>query len=149
MGFLNPAFYGLAQSSNYGAALHDVTTGNNTSTASPSRFYAAPGYDLCTGWGTPIGSGLINALAGAAAPSIASNSLTLTLESCTNGAVDPGETVTVQISLKNTGGAPTTNLIATLQASGGVSSPGEPQVYGLIPSGATASNTASKAKRTT
>jgi subtilisin family serine protease len=29
---------------------------------SPDQFFAVAGYDLCTGWGTPNGGGLINAL---------------------------------------------------------------------------------------
>jgi len=37
-----------------------------------------------------------------------------------NGAPDPGETVTVEFPLINTGSGPTTNLVATLQNSGGV-----------------------------
>ena len=40
---------------NYTSAFHDITTGNNTSPASPTKFYAVTGYDLCTGWGTPNG----------------------------------------------------------------------------------------------
>src|SRR5207248_5918019 len=38
-------------------------TGNNTNSSSPTKFFAVPGYDLCTGWGTPNGSNLINTLA--------------------------------------------------------------------------------------
>ena len=62
-GFLNPAIYSLCQGTNYAACFHDITTGNNTNFDSPDLFYAFPGYDLCTGWGTPTGSNLINALA--------------------------------------------------------------------------------------
>ena len=63
VGFLNPAVYGLGQSLSYPADFHDITNGNNTNVCSPNLFYAVPGYDLCTGWGTPAGLGLINALA--------------------------------------------------------------------------------------
>ena len=63
VGFLNPALYAIGLSSNYTAAFHDITIGNNTNPSSPNQFYARPGYDLCTGWGTPRGSGLINLLA--------------------------------------------------------------------------------------
>ena len=62
VGFVNPALYALGQSSNYLAAFHDINTGNNTSSGSPTNFFAVPGYDLCTGWGTPAGQGLIDAL---------------------------------------------------------------------------------------
>ncbi len=64
MGFINPAIYTLAGSSRYAAAFHDITTGNNVSSSSPNNYYAATGYDLCTGWGTPAGQSLIDALAG-------------------------------------------------------------------------------------
>ncbi|MGD1087066.1 MAG: S8 family serine peptidase, partial [Verrucomicrobiota bacterium] len=63
MGFLNPAVYALGQSANYASCFHDITTGNNTWSESPSLFYAVPGYDLCTGWGAPTGSNLVNVLA--------------------------------------------------------------------------------------
>jgi autotransporter-associated beta strand protein len=62
VGFLNPALYALGKGTNYAAVFHDITTGNNTSSSSPKNYYAVPGYDLCTGWGTPNGSNLINAL---------------------------------------------------------------------------------------
>ena len=52
-----------------------------------------------------------------------------------NGAVDPGETVTVNFTLRNDGAANTSSLIATLQATGGVQNPGGPQNYGAISSG--------------
>ena len=42
---------------------NDTMTGNNFSSNSPSKFSAVPGYDLCTGLGSPSGSTLINALA--------------------------------------------------------------------------------------
>lgn len=64
VGFINPAIYAIASGPNYGTCFHDVTTGNNTWSSSPSLFYAATGYDLCTGLGTPAGQSLINALAG-------------------------------------------------------------------------------------
>ena len=136
IGFLNPALYSIAQSSAYSTTFHDVTTGNNTNTASPTRFSAASGYDLCTGWGTPAGSALINALAGPPMANVVSNSLALALESCTNNAVDPGETVTMNFGLSNIGSANTANLVATLQTGGGVTSPSGPQTYGALVAGA-------------
>jgi hypothetical protein len=62
VGFLNPAIYALARGTNYTAVFHDITTGNNTNAASPNNFYATPGFDLCTGLGTPAGTNLLNAL---------------------------------------------------------------------------------------
>lgn len=62
-GFINPAIYAIGTGTNYGVMFHDITNGNNTSSNSPNLYYAVPGYDLCTGWGTPNGSNLITALA--------------------------------------------------------------------------------------
>jgi uncharacterized repeat protein (TIGR03803 family) len=62
VGFLNPAVYALAKGSSYSATLHDIQIGNNESTSSPNRFSAAPGYDLCTGWGSPVGNSLVYAI---------------------------------------------------------------------------------------
>jgi hypothetical protein len=64
VGFINPALYAIAAGPGYLACFHDIITGNNTWSGSPNLFYAAAGYDLCTGLGTPNGTSLINALAG-------------------------------------------------------------------------------------
>jgi uncharacterized repeat protein (TIGR03803 family) len=66
VGFINPAVYAIGKGSNslgYTTLFHDITTGNNENSRSPTRFLAVAGYDLCTGWGTPIGSNLITAIA--------------------------------------------------------------------------------------
>jgi hypothetical protein len=62
----------------------------------------------------------------------------ITAESCgtPNGNPDPGETVTVTLPLSNNGGSATTNLTATLQASGGVVG-SVAQNYGAVAAGAT------------
>ena len=62
IGFANPALYAIGKSANYQACFHDITTGGNTNSSSPTKFWAAAGYDLCTGLGTPNGSNLITAL---------------------------------------------------------------------------------------
>jgi hypothetical protein len=62
VGFLNPAIYAIGKGPNYAADFHDITTGNNTNASSANKYFAVPGYDLCTGWGTPNGTNLINAL---------------------------------------------------------------------------------------
>ncbi|HEV3278172.1 MAG TPA: S53 family peptidase [Terriglobia bacterium] len=55
-GFINPTIYPLALGSSYHTLFHDITSGNN-------GFPATAGYDLDSGWGSPNGSALINALA--------------------------------------------------------------------------------------
>jgi hypothetical protein len=63
LGFFNPALYAIGKSANYSKCFHDITSGNTTNFSSgPKKFFAATGYDLCTGWGSPNGSNLINAL---------------------------------------------------------------------------------------
>jgi hypothetical protein len=62
VGFLNPALYTIGKGINYTNDFHDIVTGNNTNNASPNKFFAVKGYDLCTGWGTPSGIKLINDL---------------------------------------------------------------------------------------
>jgi hypothetical protein len=64
-GFINPAIYALGNGASYSSVFHDITIGNNTSSSSPDNYYAVTGYDLCTGWGTPMGQSLINAVVGA------------------------------------------------------------------------------------
>jgi uncharacterized repeat protein (TIGR01451 family) len=140
VGFLNPAIYALGLGSNYTATFHDITTGNNTNFSSPSEYKAATGYDLCTGWGTPNGTNLINALAPPATAPILSGTATLVAESClpTNGVIDPGETVTLNLTVTNSSLVSTTNLVATLQANNGLLSATGPQIYGVLTGGGTA-----------
>ncbi|MGA7623640.1 MAG: S53 family serine peptidase [Candidatus Acidiferrales bacterium] len=57
LGFINPSLYTIGEGSSYDSDFHDVTSGSN-------GFSATVGYDLATGWGSPNGSGLLNALAG-------------------------------------------------------------------------------------
>lgn len=66
-------------------------------------------------------------------------STTLVNESCvpTNGAADPGETVTFSFALKNIGGSNATNVTATLLASSSILSPSGTQSYGNLPAGGT------------
>jgi hypothetical protein len=59
--------------------------------------------------------------------------LDITTESCArNFAIEPGETVTVNLPLRNTGALATTNLTATLLSTGGVTNPGAAQNYGTL-----------------
>ncbi len=62
VGFINPVLNLIGTQLDYTSDFQDITTGNNEWIASPNQFSAVPGYDLCTGWGTPTGSNLVNAL---------------------------------------------------------------------------------------
>lgn len=81
LGFINPAIYAIGKSSSFDSDFHDITSGNNNNGAGKS-FNAVTGYDLVTGWGSPNGQNLINALAGAGTPSFtlsdSPSSLTIT-----------------------------------------------------------------------
>jgi kumamolisin len=57
VGYLNPLLY----TKNVGATLHDITVGNN------GTYSAGPGWDACTGLGTPDGAALLAALSGTSA----------------------------------------------------------------------------------
>jgi uncharacterized repeat protein (TIGR01451 family)/uncharacterized delta-60 repeat protein len=50
----------------------------------------------------------------------------------TNGVIDPGETVTLLFALRDSTGTNTVNLVATLLATGGVTSPSGPRNYGAL-----------------
>ncbi len=63
VGFINPAIYALGKSGSYPGVFDDITAGNNSTNGDPPEFFAVPGYDLCTGWGSPAGGSLILALA--------------------------------------------------------------------------------------
>ena len=58
IGFIDPYLYSFGVSSSYGTDFHDITSGKSGS------YSAVTGYDLVTGWGSPNGQGLINALVG-------------------------------------------------------------------------------------
>jgi kumamolisin len=58
VGYLNPLLY----TKKIEAALHDITSGNNGS------YSAGPGWDACTGLGTPDGAALLSALSSTTAP---------------------------------------------------------------------------------
>jgi len=58
LGFIDPYLYSFGVSSSYDTDFHDITSGKSGS------YSAVTGYDLVTGWGSPNGQGLINALVG-------------------------------------------------------------------------------------
>jgi PKD repeat protein len=75
LGFPNPSLYAIGRSANYQSCFNDITIGNNTNSYSPNQFFAVPGYDLCSGWGTPIGLNLINTLAPGTSPTLANQTI--------------------------------------------------------------------------
>lgn len=117
LGFLNPTLYSLGESSSFATDFHDITSGNNDSANQQFWYSAVTGYDLVTGWGSPNGQSLIDALAGTITPGfwITSSPPTLSLT--------PGSSATAMIAVTDAGGF-TGNV--TLTASG-------------LPSGVTAS----------
>ena len=71
-------------------------------------------------------------------PQFAITGGSLIAESCANGGIDPAERVTMSFALQNNGTSNTTNLVATLKVSGGVTAPGAPQTYGVLVAGGAA-----------
>jgi len=57
VGFINPGIYAIGKGSTYGSDFHDITVGDD------NVYFAEPGYDLVTGWGSPAGQNLIEAMA--------------------------------------------------------------------------------------
>ena len=70
-------------------------------------------------------------------PILESAGTSLVAESCSppNGALDPGELVTVSICVQNTGGIDTTDLVGTLLAGNGVANPPAPIDFGVVEAG--------------
>ena len=87
-----------------------------------------------------VGNANFTVVPGIPTPAVIVDATALVAENCStaNNAIDPGETVTVNFSLKNVGSANTTNLIATLLATNGVTLPGAPQNFGALTAGGSA-----------
>ena len=56
VGYFNPTLY--QQVAAEAGTFHDITSGNN------GDYQAGPGWDACTGWGSPNGAAILQALAG-------------------------------------------------------------------------------------
>jgi subtilisin-like proprotein convertase family protein len=119
-------------------SIDPIATGTYTVTVS------APGYLPANIPNVTIAQGATNTLNVQLVPQTILNagSSSLLAESCSpaNNTLDSGETVTVNFPITNVGGsgATTTNLVATLQATGGVGSPSGPQSYGTVTEGSPA-----------
>ncbi len=125
---VDPAIVGTYMG-DYDQAVADDTSffrtwGDNRSGDPDVRFAAIP---LEEGFGAnPTSEGFAFGLSGCAAG---------------NNAPDPGEVVGVDLTVKNDGTNALSNLVGTLQATGGVLHPSAPRTYGAIASGASATRT--------
>lgn len=106
VGFINPSLYSIGNSGDYTYDFHDITSGS-------SGYAATTGYDLATGWGSPNGSALIDALAGPSGPSFSLSSSPGSLS------VAPGNSGTAAISFTPSGGfSGSINLTSSVSPSG-------------------------------
>jgi subtilisin-like proprotein convertase family protein len=120
----------------YGTSL----AGGSFTTKLPPGTYnvsaAAPTFAAGAGNGVNITNGNTTVVNVCITPSavIQSDGSAVTAESCgvATGAIDPAETVTVNLTLKNTGSKDTSNLVATLLPTGGITAPSGPQNYGVV-----------------
>jgi hypothetical protein len=111
LGLLNPTIYGTAVDADF----HDITSGSDYNSSSPSgctssEFSAGPSYDLVTGWGSPNGPTLIDALAPTSASPNFSMSATPSTFSLTPGM---GGTSSIAVTALH-GFSATTNLAVTI-----------------------------------
>jgi subtilase family serine protease len=91
IGFINPTIYSQNVTSAYATDFHDITSGTSGS------YSAVVGYDLVTGWGSPNGTGLINALA----PTSSSPNFTISASPSSVSALQGGNgssTITTTVS---------------------------------------------------
>jgi kumamolisin len=102
IGFIDPLIYPMGTGSSYDTFFHDITSGTSGS------YSAVTGFDLVTGWGSPNGVNLINALA----PASSTPSFSL---SATAAAVTAGSTGTSTVTESITDGF---DSAVTLSATG-------------------------------
>ncbi len=123
-----------------------AANGTYSATVAPGTYTAsvtAPGFPGAVTSGNLVvtdgGNATFNACFNGIA-SIAAGTATVASENFSppNGAPDPGELVTINLPLSNVGSANTTNLVATLQPTGGVTNPSGPQTYGVVTAGGSA-----------
>jgi kumamolisin len=65
VGYFNPLLYTKLGGS---PAFNDIVSGTNDALGTLGAYNAGPGWDACTGWGSPHGINLLAALTGTAAP---------------------------------------------------------------------------------
>jgi len=140
-GFINPAIYALGKGSSFTSCFHDVIAGSNTWSGSSNAFFAVPGYDLCTGWGSPMGAGLINALAPLVSTPLLAVATNIISGGNGNGVVDYDECNDLAIILTNQGRVAATGIQATLYSTtyGAIVGQGL-SAYPAIPTNGSATN---------
>jgi subtilase family serine protease len=122
IGFINPTIYAQNITSSYATDFHDITSGTSGS------YSAVTGYDLVTGWGSPNGTGLINALVGTSTPGFSLSA------SPASVSVVQGSSGTSTITSTVSGGF---DSAVTLSASGGPTG----VTYGFSPGSITGTGT--------
>ncbi|GAA5006052.1 protease pro-enzyme activation domain-containing protein [Kitasatospora paranensis] len=103
LGEANPKLYAVANSSSYATSFHDVTSGKN------QDFSTKAGYDQVTGWGTPVGDSLANALLGTGTGT--GNTVTVTNPGSQSGAT--GTAVSLQVSASDSASGQTLTYSAS------------------------------------
>ena len=114
VGFVNPALYTIGKGPIYSSCFHDTMVGDNTWAGSPNRYFAVPGYDLCTGWGTPMGTNLINALLAPVAQPVFTVVSNYVFGGNGNGVIEYDECNDLNLILANVGTADATGVSAVL-----------------------------------
>jgi hypothetical protein len=120
-GLINAAVYaiGKGQNTNYSYAecFHDTTVGDNSWSASSGKYAAVTGYDLCTGWGSPAGTNLIDALSGGTLAGAVDH---LTMSTIASTQI-LGRPFAITVTAQNASNATVTNFTGTvaLSATGG------------------------------
>ena len=137
------SFYGTSAAAPHAAAIaalllsynHSLTPGQVRTTLSTTALdIEDPGVDANSGAGIVMAYQALQSLP--PEPVLVAGGMGLLNESCPDGAIDPGETVTVALTITNIGfGNTTTNLTATLLSTGGVTAPSVPQTYGFLAGG--------------
>jgi hypothetical protein len=115
VGFLNPIIYTIGKGASYSNCFHDTTTGNNATSSSGGKFPAVGGYDLCTGWGTPNGTNLINALA--PMPALPTNQLSIVKIGAGTGTITSSP-AGINCGATCTGGFPNDTVVTLTVAAG-------------------------------
>jgi uncharacterized repeat protein (TIGR01451 family) len=114
VGFINPAIYAIGTGMDFTSDFHDTENGNNTWSSSPSMFFAVSGYDLCTGWGTPNGQNLIDALLSSCTPD---GILEVNITPANRSVLLAGTTQTIYVQV--TDGKPVTDATVIATVNGG------------------------------